>query len=181
MQFYDFERFYQKSLLARPVQGPCVTAQDGQLGRPMPESAANHALGQDSPRLRRPIEVAAYCRDLALLPAERLLALGLDRDHQVCARVQFMGERHAVAVRPAAILGPCLAAGAKAIVLVHNHPSGSPRPSRADLRYTHRMRMACQIVGVRLLDHVVVAAGGWSSLALAGWPGCGIAPTRPQP
>jgi len=124
------------------------------------------------PRLPDPLAVAAHCRELALLPTEHLWAVGLDRDHRVCAQVQFAGDRGAVRVRPAAILGPCLAAGAAGVVLVHNHPSGSPRPSAADVCYTARLRDACRIVGIALVDHVVVAAAGWSSFALAGWPGC---------
>ncbi len=135
----------------------------------MLDLAADRNPASPVPRLQSPAAVAAFCRDLALLSTEQLWAFGVDGQHRLCARVQFAGQRASVAVRPAAILGPCLAAGAAAIVLVHNHPSGSPRPSAADLRYTDRMRQACQLVGVRLVDHVVVAAGGWSSLALAGW------------
>ena len=53
---------------------------------------------------------------------------------------------------------------ASAIVLVHNHPSGDPTPSPEDVAMTRAVAAACDVVGVPLLDHVVVARGGASSL-----------------
>ena len=137
----------------------------------MPTLLPNAAALATTPvLLPTPHAVAAYCRELALCRSERLLALGVDVRHRLCARVEVRGGPSGVAARPAQLLGPCLAAAAVGIVLVHNHPSGSPRPSAADLRYTARMRLACQIVGIALVDHVVVASGGWTSLAALGWP-----------
>ena len=49
-------------------------------------------------------------------------------------------------------------------MLVHNHPSGDPSPSAADVEMTHALVDACQIIGIHLLDHVVVARGGARSL-----------------
>ena len=50
------------------------------------------------------------------------------------------------------------------MVLVHNHPSGDPTPSREDIAMTRAVRAGGELVGVPLLDHVVVARGGASSL-----------------
>jgi DNA repair protein RadC len=54
--------------------------------------------------------------------------------------------------------------GASAIVLIHNHPSGDPNPSEEDLRMTEALAVACEVVGLELLDHVIVARGGAASL-----------------
>ena len=55
--------------------------------------------------------------------------------------------------------------GASALVLVHNHPSGDPLPSRADIERTAALREAAHAVGVLLLDHVIVSDGGYFSFA----------------
>ena len=54
---------------------------------------------------------------------------------------------------------------AAAIILVHNHPSGDPTPSAEDAALTERMRQVGEVVGIRVLDHVVVGQGRYVSLA----------------
>jgi DNA repair protein RadC len=64
-----------------------------------------------------------------------------------------------------------LLCGAAAVVLFHVHPSGDPAPSREDLLFTRRMARAGEVVGVHMVDHLVVGAGGaWVSLReRGGW------------
>jgi len=57
---------------------------------------------------------------------------------------------------------------AAALVLVHNHPSGEPAPSREDREVTRRLVRAGEVVGVRVVDHVVVAERGYYSFREAG-------------
>lgn len=52
--------------------------------------------------------------------------------------------------------------------MVHNHPSGDPEPSQADLALTHKLKAALELVGIRTLDHIVVAHEGCVSLAELG-------------
>ena len=66
-----------------------------------------------------------------------------------------------VDVRP--ILREVLLKRAALMVLCHNHPSGSPRPSRDDDRLTERLKKACEVMNVKFLDHVVVADGSYYS------------------
>jgi len=58
--------------------------------------------------------------------------------------------------------------GAAAIVLSHNHPSGDPTPSPDDIRMTERMSKAADILGIRLLDHVIIGELGSFSFRDAG-------------
>jgi DNA repair protein RadC len=58
------------------------------------------------------------------------------------------------------ILISALMVNAAALIVAHNHPSGSVAPSMADYQVTRRLRRACELVGLRLLDHIVVGAGG---------------------
>jgi DNA repair protein RadC len=71
---------------------------------------------------------------------------------------------HGCALRPADVLRPAVEDAASGIVLVHNHPSGDPTPSLADVQMTRALAAACQILGLRLLDHVIVARSGAESL-----------------
>jgi DNA repair protein RadC len=69
---------------------------------------------------------------------------------------------------PKDILTPVVRAGALGFVLVHNHPSGDPRPSREDLMLTATVKQAAEIVGAPLIDHVIVGGGSTVSLLSAG-------------
>jgi DNA repair protein RadC len=54
--------------------------------------------------------------------------------------------------------------GAAAIIVVHNHPSGDPKPSPEDQEVTRRLLRAGQLLGIPLLDHLVVGNSSWASL-----------------
>ena len=58
--------------------------------------------------------------------------------------------------------------GASALILVHNHPSGSPEPSRADIQITQKIAEAGRLLGVTLHDHVIVGREGHVSLRAKG-------------
>jgi len=74
------------------------------------------------------------------------------------------GTLTATLVHPREVFGPALRGAAAAVILVHNHPSGDPTPSAEDVQLTDRMIQAGELVGIRVLDHVVVAQGGWASV-----------------
>jgi DNA repair protein RadC len=102
---------------------------------------------------------------LAPLPHEEVWLLTLDgRNGLLSASRIAQGGLHGCALTPRDVLRPALRAGGSAIVLVHNHPSGDPTPSAEDLRMTEALAIATGVVGLELLDHVVVARGGATSL-----------------
>ena len=72
-------------------------------------------------------------------------------------------------VHPREVFRPALRDAAAALLLVHNHPSGDPAPSREDREITRRLVRAGEILGVRVLDHVIVAERGYCSLREEGW------------
>lgn len=63
-------------------------------------------------------------------------------------------------VRPAELLKTSILSNAANIILVHNHPSGDPSPSRADILVTRKFKECCQLLGFELLDHVIVGSTG---------------------
>jgi DNA repair protein RadC len=58
--------------------------------------------------------------------------------------------------------------GAAAMILVHNHPSGSPKPSRADIQVTHKITEAARLMGMSVHDHIVIGREGYTSLKAQG-------------
>lgn len=101
----------------------------------------------------------------AAMEHEEVWLLGLDAKNGLrTVRRVAQGGAHACAVLPRDILRPALRDGASAIILVHNHPSGDPTPSSDDVVMTRALAAACDVVGIALLDHVIVARGGASSL-----------------
>lgn len=67
-------------------------------------------------------------------------------------------------VHPREVFSPAVREAAAAVILVHNHPSGDPEPSNEDIVVTRRLIDAGRLLGVPVLDHVVVADGGYVSL-----------------
>jgi DNA repair protein RadC len=100
---------------------------------------------------------------------EIFLCLLLDTRNRVQREVEVSrGGLNAAMVNPREVLGHAIAEKAAGIILVHNHPSGNPAPSADDVNMTRRLKEACQLTGVRLLDHVIIAEEGYVSLADAG-------------
>jgi DNA repair protein RadC len=98
-------------------------------------------------------------------PHERFLVLLLDGRHRVLREVvTSQGTLTASLVHPREVFRPALREAAAALILVHNHPSGDPAPSREDREVTERLARAGEILGVPVLDHVIVAEHGWASL-----------------
>ena len=81
---------------------------------------------------------------------------------------QAKGTVNHVPVYPREVVKRALELGATAIILVHNHPSGDPAPSPEDVATTHRLVSAGDILGIRLLDHVVVGEEGFVSMKHTG-------------
>ena len=66
-------------------------------------------------------------------------------------------------VHPRDVFGPALTDGAKSLILVHNHPSGDPEPSEADVEVTKQIKKAGDLLGVSLLDHIIIGSKDYIS------------------
>jgi DNA repair protein RadC len=109
-------------------------------------------------------------------PHERFLVLLLDGRHRVLREVTAsQGTLTASLVHPREVFRPALREAAAAVILVHNHPSGDPTPSREDREVTERLVQVGEILGVPVLDHVIVAERGYVSLRQDG----GLRENRP--
>lgn len=107
---------------------------------------------------------------LAHLGHEEFHAVWLDNKHRVLAlETLARGTIDSATIHVREVIKAALRWNAAAVVFAHNHPSGDPRPSAADRDITRQLQQALALVKVRLLDHVVVGAGGTVSLAQRGW------------
>lgn len=105
---------------------------------------------------------------MAALNREQLRLLFLDSNNGLIAdEVMATGTVNAVPLYPREIIARALNHSATAIILVHNHPSRDPRPSRADIEGTRKVITACAAVDIAVHDHIIVSAGGWSSMRSA--------------
>lgn len=101
---------------------------------------------------------------------EVFAVLLLDTKHRILGFHElFRGTLDEASVHPREVVKLALAHNAAAVILVHNHPSGDPEPSQADIRLTRILKEALNLVGTRTLDHVVVGLEGSVSLAQRGY------------
>ncbi len=117
-----------------------------------------------------PAAFAAYIRGaIGSEPAECFTATLLDaRCRVIETLLVHRGTLDAVSAHPREVMRPAIQCGAHSIIIAHNHPSGDPNPSEADLELTRRMVEAGRLVGIRVLDHVIVTATKHASLCELG-------------
>ena len=107
--------------------------------------------------------------DMAHLTVKRVRVLYLN------ARNMLIHDEHVgdgsideAAIHPREVIRRALDLGAAALIIVHNHPSGSPEPSRADIQITNRIAEAGRLMGVTVHDHVIIGRQGHVSLRAKG-------------
>ena len=122
---------------------------------------ARRVIGQqagDEPLLNRPELVLAYLQPIASgLEVEKFWVLCLNRKNRLLKRVEVTsGTASAALAHPREVFRVAVREAASAIVCVHNHPSGDPAPSAADVQVTRLLREGARTVDIQLVDHVVV-------------------------
>ncbi len=111
-------------------------------------------------------EVLDYCRSaMAFNDREEFRVLFLDKRNVLIGdEVQGRGTVDHTPVYPREVIRRALELGSTALVLVHNHPSGDPTPSTADIRMTHEIIAIAKPMGIAIHDHLIVGKHGHSSL-----------------
>lgn len=100
---------------------------------------------------------AFFQADAVSLEVEKFWVLCLNRKNALIKRVEVTsGTATASLVHPREVFRQAIIAGAVSIVVVHNHPSGDPSPSSADIQVTRQLREAARTVGIDILDHLIV-------------------------
>ncbi|HZF84317.1 MAG TPA: DNA repair protein RadC [Burkholderiaceae bacterium] len=132
--------------------------------RAMAEQLAERTVFEAPDSVKRYLQL-----HLAGRPHEVFAALFLDSQHRLIALEElFRGTLNQTSVYPREVVQRALHHHAAAVVLAHNHPSGSVEPSRADEALTQTLKAALALVDVRVLDHVIVGPGQALSMAERG-------------
>jgi DNA repair protein RadC len=124
----------------------------------------------DRPVISSWTQLIDYCRaSMADEQTERFRILYLNRKNMLITdEIQQRGTVDHTPVYPREVIKRALELGATALILVHNHPSGDPTPSRADIEMTHEVRDAADKLGIAVYDHVIVGKGTTSSFKALG-------------
>ena len=133
-----------------------------ELGRRV--AASNDEQGP--PTLQTSVDVARMMKPLMeFLPQEELRVLSLNSRNQLLATsTVFKGTVNSVSVRPVEVFRQAVQVNAPSVVMVHNHPSGDPDPSAADVALTKEIAAVGKTLDIKLADHVVVARDGYVSM-----------------
>ena len=121
-------------------------------------------------RLASPAEVyAAYGPLMEDLKHEVFRVVLLDAQNRLLRdRVVSEGTLSASLVHPREVFKPAIVESAAAVILLHNHPSGDPTPSREDVRLTRQLVECARLLDLRIHDHVIIGQGRFASLAEQG-------------
>lgn len=158
----------EHALYVRSPAGRYKPATDEQIlaaGRVAAESLISRSLPLDQPAKVR----AFFQSKLAGLGHECAAFLYLDSRFKPVRYIEHgSGTLNQASVYPREIVKTALRLNAAALIMAHNHPSGSPEPSMADLNLTKHLKQALTLIDVRFLDHVIVTATEMTSLAERG-------------
>ena len=121
----------------------------------------------DSRQLSSPNEARDFLvTEYQHCPHEVFSCLFLDNKHRIISfKKLFRGTIDSAAVYPREVVLQALAENAAAVIFSHNHPSGDPQPSQADISMTEKLQNALQLVEIRVLDHLIVSRKKCFSLA----------------
>ncbi|MDX1682229.1 MAG: DNA repair protein RadC [Phycisphaeraceae bacterium] len=130
---------------------------------------ARRYLVKETVRVRDAEDVLPLLADIVDKPQEHFVCISLNGAHEVIAtRVVTIGLLDRSPVHPREVFADVIADRAAAVIFAHNHPSGSLEPSEADRRVQRQLTEAAEILGIRVLDHVIVSPRGHFSFQAAG-------------
>jgi DNA repair protein RadC len=151
-----------RELLKAPAEPTAENAKLRAAIAEIPRRIAAELAANDSTQFGTPDKaykhMVPFC---AGLEVEKLWTLCLDRKNRLMRMVESTsGTATASLMHPREVFREAIRAGASAVIVVHNHPSGDPAPSRADITVTRQIREAAKVVGIDLLDHIVIGEPG---------------------
>lgn len=156
------------ALLVRDVAGDYRPAEADEVLLAAQRLLAAQVRGSDA--MSSPAVVKDFLRArLGHLPHEVFAVVHLDAQNRVLDYVElFRGTVTQTSVYPREVVHDALLRNSSALLLVHNHPSGSCNPSRADECLTQTLKQAMALIDVRVLDHLIVAGDSVLSMAERG-------------
>ena len=117
-------------------------------------------------KVQSPKDIAKILiEDMKHLKTELLKLIILNNSNEIL-KIQNItqGNSNMVGADAKNILSGVIKMQAPKIILVHNHPSENPVPSQSDINFTKKIKQACEILGIQLLDHIIIAGDGYTSI-----------------
>jgi DNA repair protein RadC len=146
--------------LAIPLPKACQIVASFELGRRFFQKRAGRAVFISTAN-----QAFDYLSDMGHMNKEQLRGLYLNSRYQVIhEEVISVGSLTANIVHPREVFQPAIEHGAVAVILAHNHPSGSLEPTQADMEATERLVTAGNLLGIDLVDHLLIAGNEFASL-----------------
>lgn len=144
-----------------PLTKACQIVAAFELGRRFHATSAGRPI-----HIRNAQQAFQYLKNMGFLQKEQLRGLYLNSRHRVIHdEVISVGSLTSNVVHPREVFQPAVERGAVAIIIAHNHPSGSLRPTLADVHVTQQLQAAGEVLGIELLDHLIVAGDKYVSVA----------------
>lgn len=114
--------------------------------------------------IRTTTDALAQVTDIAHKTQEHLLALYINARYELIRKETIsLGSLNTINVEPRTVFAPVIASACAWVILAHNHPSGDPTPSEADIRFTARLQAAGELLGISIVDHLIVSGTGYCS------------------
>lgn len=126
----------------------------------------NKPLDYRKIKIQSPGDIAKVLLDeMKHLKKEQLRVVILNNSNEIL-KIQNIteGNSNMVVAEAKNILSEVIKMQAPKIILVHNHPSGNLVPSQKDINFTERIKQACEILGIQLIDHIIIAGNGYTSI-----------------
>jgi DNA repair protein RadC len=109
--------------------------------------------------INKPLAIADLCSEMHFLDRESLRVVLLDaKQRLIKVAIVSQGTLNEAPAHPREIFKPVITHSAYSFIMVHNHPSGDPSPSEADLRLTRRISEASRVLQLNLIDHVIIGS-----------------------
>lgn len=126
------------------------------------QRAKNQAAVSKS--LTQPAEVVALFRDLENETKEKLITINLDSQYKIlCFEVVGIGAVNSFYVRPMEVFRTAFPVNAYGAIVIHNHPSGDPKPSEEDIVFTQKLVRLANDMGLEFVDHIIVGSKSYFS------------------
>lgn len=121
--------------------------------------------------IRTPEDAADYLtKELRYLQQEHFVVLYLNTKNEVIHKQSiFIGSLCQAIIHPREIFATAVKRSAFSILILHNHPSGNPTPSKADINVTKRLAECGKIMGIEMLDHIIIGENKYISLKEEGY------------
>lgn len=126
----------------------------------------NRPINYKKKQIREPKDIVETIQgEMKYLKNEVLKVIILNTNNEILKiKEVFVGGTNFIDVSTKNILSEAVKMQAPKIILVHNHPSGNPRPSKSDVKYTENIEEASKLLGIQLLDHIIIAGDSYTSI-----------------